>query len=551
MFLLLLPSFAFAQRLAVIPYKIANPTDNFTIEDGKEYAKLTAIAAALQKGIPLISHQSVEDAFKKLSLNSQRVITENDLVKIGQLSNAEFLIIGTLSKIKSNYKSDSVLYSMWHKKIISKSHVTSGSFFKLAEEEISEIFLEYPDKKEIFTDRQIDAVIMFDLSYKVAAEWESIKAGIKDFTDSISENWDIDTEISLIPFSDTKIADKYTGLKSAAAVSEKLNKFKPAGGNSGRSFGNALSYSIKNIPWRRKSEKLLIVLSNSEKIEGKFLDQHALTARVKKITINTISLGLMKWDAAEPFRQFSATGSGDHFVVSYHQRFYDENGNPSDLFYQGGRIFHAIAYDDVWKKGLFEDKKKKSSILDKPRSFLNEIYYDEKKYNIIPYTLSKNYSNIMQKSYLNKEQVEDNITAIFTGIGDNFSEKFSRSAYKKNIAKAQISDGKISLWIKIKDDQELDAIRNYESVRNFFPIGIIVKKSPNDPYGITFQQKYIVDFGDDYIPAMLKTSFNSIIKNSDYFTSTGLLNPPVWFVNIKIEKLENLRREYDIREIGK
>ncbi len=550
-FLLGISSFAYAQRLEVIPYKIANPTDNFTIDDGKEYAKLAALAAALRKGMPIISQQKVEDAFRRLSLNSQRVITEADLIKIGQMGNSEFILIGTLSKVKGNYISDSVLYSMWHRKIISKSRVSAGNFFKLAEEEISDIFFEYPDKNEIFHDRQIDAVIVLDLSYKIASEWESVKTGIKDFTDSISENWNIDTEISIIPFSDSRSSDKFTGLKSSAAVNKKLNILKPAGANSGKSFENALSYSVKNIPWRRKSEKILIVISNSEKIEGRFFDQYALTAKIKKIAVHTLSLGLIRWDEIEPFRQFSAAGAGEHYVVSYHQRFYDENGNPSDLFYQGGRVFHALVYDNTWKKGLFEDKKKKSSILDKPRPFLEEIYYDEKKHNIIPYTLSKYYSIITQKNFINKDQLEDNIVSILADIGDGFSVNFVKVKYKKPIAKAQISDGKISLWIKIKEDKELDIIKNNESGRNYFPLGIVVKKSPNDPYGITFQQKYIVEFENENIPEIIKTNLSNIIKNPDYYTSSGLFNPPVWFINVKTEKVENLRREYDIREMGK
>ena len=207
---------AFAQQeIEVIPYKIANPTDNFTIETGKEYAKLISIAASLSKDIIIIPHERVDRAFKSLSLNSQRVITEDDIIAIGRMGSADKVLIGTLSRAKNKYSSDSILYSLSDRKIISKSHVSSGSLFKLAEDEMNEIFFNSPKKNRILTERQVDAVILVDLSYKISTEWMFIQNGIKEFADAVSENWTLNTEINIVPFSDkyTEL-NKYSGLKS-------------------------------------------------------------------------------------------------------------------------------------------------------------------------------------------------------------------------------------------------------------------------------------------------------------------------------------------------
>jgi hypothetical protein len=545
---------AFAQQeIEVIPYKIANPTENFPIETGKEYAKLVSITAALNKDIIIIPHEKVNAAFKKLSLNSQLTITEEDLISIGNLGNADNILLGTLSKNKDQYSSDSILYSMKNKKIISKCHISSGNLFNLAEEETNEIFFNSPNKKRTMTDKQIDVVILVDLSYKISAEWVSVKNGIIEFTESVSENWTLNTEINIVPFSEKyNSLNKYSGLKSPQSINEKLKLLIPSGNSSAKDFQNALNYSIKNIPWRKNSEKILIIISNSENIKGKFFEQYALAAKAKKISINSISLGLIKDDALDTLKQIAVIGSGRHYSATYHQKTFNEKGNPVDVFFQDGRIFQSIIYDDSWKDGLFEENRRKQSIMQKPKSFLNEILYDEKKYNINPYNISQYYPALLQLNIVNKEKLENNIASIMQQICANFESAFTKSNNKKTISKVQISDGEISLVIQINNEKDLAALKKKVTFNRFFPLGVVVKKSSNEPYGISFYPDlYATGFEEEYIPDIIKTSINKIIKDPDYFISNGILTPPVWFLDIKVIKLENLKKDYDIRDLGR
>jgi hypothetical protein len=545
---------AFAQQeIEVIPYKITNPTDNFPVETGKEYAKLVSIAAAISKDILIIPHEKVDTAFKKLSLNSQLTITEDDLIAIGKMGKADNILLGTLSKAKGQYSSESILYSMKSRKIISKCNISSGNLFNLAEEETNEIFFNSPNKKRIITEKQVDAVILVDLSYKISAEWASVKSGIIEFSESVSENWTLNTEINIVPFSEKYSSlNKYSGLKSPQSINEKLKLLIPSGNSSANNFQNALNYSIKNIPWRRGSEKILIIISNSENIKGKYFEQHALAAKAKKIAINSISLGLVKEDALDTIKQFAVIGSGRHYSAAYHQRTFNEKGNPVDVFFQDGRIFQSMVFDDAWKNGLFEENRRKQSIIQKPKSFLNEILYDEKKYNINPYNISQYYPALLQINIINKEKLENNISSIMQGIGANFESAFAKSNNKKTISKVQISDGEISLVIQINDEKDLAVLKKKMPFNRYFPLGVVVKKSLNDPYEITFYPDlYCTGFEEEYIPDMIKTSINKIIKDPDYFISNGILTPPVWFLDVKVIKLENMKKDYDIRDIGK
>ena len=177
-------------------------------------------------------------------------------------------MIGTLSKSKGNYTTSSVLYSIRDKRIMSKSHYKSGSLFKLAEGELNQIFF------KTLRESHVDAAIVLDLSYKIAPEWESVKKGIINFTDVLSDNWSVDTSINILPFSDRySIPNKILHLNSNPELENKLKTIAPQGELSATNFKDVLDYSIKRMPWRRNSEKILILITNSDTGKSSFFEK--------------------------------------------------------------------------------------------------------------------------------------------------------------------------------------------------------------------------------------------------------------------------------------
>ncbi len=78
------------------------------------------------------------------------------------------------------------------------------------------------------------------------------------------------------------------------------------------------------------------------------------------------------------------------------------------------------------------------------------------------------------------------------------------------------------------------------------PLGVTVKKDPGSAYGITLVPT-VKDLTADYIPRCLATGLGDIVKRSDYYATRGLMYPPVWFVNLKIDNAERVRGGRDIR----
>ena len=105
--------------------------------------------------------------------------------------------------------------------------------FDLAEKEMNNIFFNIPNKTPEIIKSSVDAVILLDLSFKTAVEWESIKKGIKNFANAISHDWSIDTVINIFPVSDKYSASKkFTGIKSLPGLRKALSTLMPGGDKS-------------------------------------------------------------------------------------------------------------------------------------------------------------------------------------------------------------------------------------------------------------------------------------------------------------------------------
>lgn len=536
--------------VAVVPYKISNPSSDFNEDTGAEYAKLISIAAIVKKGIAFNSHSHVKAELKQLSLDPQRTITEDDLQMLGRSGTADYILTGTLSRSKGSYISHSILYQIREKTVISKSDVKAESLLKLAEKDMQDTFFSFPDDIVRINPGCIDAAFLIDMSYKTSKEWSSIRDSVKSFANAVSEDWSIDTNISIIPYSETYSPDKkIESASSLPQLNNSLKALKPAGSDSQRIFEKAVKYAAESLTWRRNSDRILIIISNSCRPDSSFIERYAVTAKNKRISVFTVSLGMLTKDSIEPLRQFSIIGRGLHFNASYHQRLFDIKGDPVDIFMEAGRLFYSEIHDKRWMEGLFEDNDiKKQSDLEKPVSYLNEIFYDEKKYNITPYTMVKYYPLLASKNIINSSQIEDNIEFIMNKIGNTYVYSTGTLKLKKPLAKVLISDGKTSLWIMIKDDKDLDFFKKQETVNFLFPLGVIIQKNANEPYGITFNYSYITDIPEEYIPGILMTSLNSIIEKPEHYMNQGLFTPPTWFVKVKVERVETFTPQKDIRD---
>jgi hypothetical protein len=185
----------------------------------------------------------------------------------------------------------------------------------------------------------------------------------------------------------------------------------------------------------------------------------------------------------------------------------------------------------------------------RPVSYLDEIFYDTLKYRIKPSNIAEQYPLISQAKIINRDKIENNIEYQMKKIGDASRKDSTGARTAGNFGKAMLTDGKITMWININTNEELEYFEKKQEAKFFFPLGVSVQSSQGEAYGINFNPAfYITNLSNEYIPEMLKTGMKKIVDSPDEYMSNGLFRPPVWFIDVRVDMVERYNKIYDVRE---
>jgi hypothetical protein len=547
-FLSLLCAAALRAEIAVIPYKIDNPSSDFPETTGGEYSRLLAVASILAKeDIEVTPPRDIDIDLEKMKLSSQDVITKDDLALLGKTYRIDYILLGVLSRGGGTYRSESLLYSVRDGKIIIRVRVADKDLFRLAEKEIREALVTFPNKQPRRGRdggwSATDVLFLLDMSYQMSRDWASVKSAVIGHAARLIDTLRLDTRVYVVPFSD-RISNP-TGsvsVNSITALTGDLDKLKPAGGAGAEDFMKAMQYSVGGVRWRAEADKAIIIISNSN-ISPRGVEKYGHTARKKGIAVSAISLGGIPGDQSEALGRLATVSGGHHAHAAYHQKLYDAAGEAVEVYMENGRLFKSRVPDGEWEKGLFETTGS-GRHYGKPKSFADEVFYEGKKFSVTPYTLPQGYTQITMERIINQEEWESNIGRLVPAVSKKGSGR--RTAGRTLSGKALVSDGKISLWIMVHDDDFMNYFLDKQKTGHVSPIGVIVKKDPGSPYGITLVPA-VKELTADYIPRCLATGLGDIVKRSEYYSTRGLMYPPVWFVNVKIDNAEKIRGSKDIR----
>lgn len=144
---------------------------------------------------------------------------------------------------------------------------------------------------------------------------------------------------------------------------------------------------------------------------------------------------------------------------------------------------------------------------------------------------------------MQKEPLQNNLADIILSMQSGLS-KSSGTAFSGRVL---LSDGKISFWVKVKDQKMLDIFEKHAASGFYLKTGFNIKKSDADAYGIELTP-VTTDISADYIPDLAKTTLTDIVKNREFFMTKGIGSPPVWFVEVKVENIERYDIKIDVRD---
>ena len=320
---------------------------------------------------------------------------------------------------------------------------------------------------------------------------------------------------------------------------EQLGSLQPAGAPDMNRFMSVLNHTIRNLKWRSGSAREIVIITNSN-LTGIFMsEKYASEAKKRNIKITVISCGRVTGEFGDIERLPELTG-GLNFSVSYHQTVHDAQGGKHELYLQRGRVFHSISLYRPWRNGVLVSVNKNPKYVKVPDT-IEEIYLA--KNTVTPGKMAQVYSDNEHVRLLEKEHLQNNIGDIIESV----QSSFTKASVSANYGKALISDGKISMWVRVKDNKIMQDFVKNEGRGFYTKVGVVVRESKSGEYGFELTP-VITGVTADYIPDGCRATLKDFIKKPDKYSSTGAGYPPVWFIDVKIENCESYESNRDIRD---
>ena len=537
-----------AAELAVIPYRIGNPSTDFPESTGKEYSRIIAVASIiLKEDVEVTPPREIEADLDRMKISPQDIVTKDDLDLLGRTRRIDYFLTGDLSRKGGKYVSESVLYSVREGRVVARASVDDGDLLGLAGRDVREALVPFRNVKasrEQDAGAAEDVLFLLDTSYLMSADWPSVKEAVTGYASELIDSRRADTRVYIVPFSDRDAyAASSVSVNSIASVRSELDRLKPAGSAGAEQFVRSLKYALNSVRWRQGG-RTMIIISNSS-FASRDVETYAVAARTKGIRIHAISLGRIAGEGSEVLDRIASAGGGMHEHVAYHQRLYNAGGEPVEAYMENGRLFRSTGPDRDWKNGLFKpgSRERRSGT---PKSFLEEIFFSErdKARAITPYGLPDAFVRITMERIINQGPLESNLDVLVRRSALPSSDRGpSRAAAGRVLA----SDGKVSFWMDVPDGAFMEYFESRQKAGSMVLLGVTVKKNPASTYGVSLVPR-VRGLSGDLVPQSLRAGLADIVKKPDYYSTRGVSYPPVWFVSVRIESAERGRPREDIRD---
>lgn len=532
-------------EIAVIPYKVNNPSADFPESTGRDYARLVALAAILAKEkIEITSPREIDIDLERMKLDPGGQITGEDLDLLGRTRRIEYFLLGSLSRVKGRFRSESVLYSVRDGKVVARSREEADDLFALAGREAGEalsLFKNRERPREAYGGG-MDVLFLVDLSYAMNRDWAAVKNAITGLASTLVDTRRMDTRIYLVPFADRIVHPAGSvSANSITSVRNELDRLKPAGGAGADSFVRSLRYAIGTARWRTDADKLMVIISNSG-FASRMAEEYGSRARKKGITIHAVSLGSVPGEKSEVLDRLAEIGSGTHAHAAYHQKLYGPGGESVEVYMENGRFFMSRFPDAGWKRGLYQSGGPRG-YYGKPKSFIQEIIYSDRKDTATPYTMGAAYTRNTMDRIINSEPLESNVDLLLERI---VKKARGRDTVPADAGRALCTDGSVSFWITAPDSDVMACFIRARREGAVVSLGVTVRKDAGSPYGISLMP-VATGISADYIPGSVLVRLGDLARRGEYYRTHGLSRPPVWFVRVTVDRTERARGGGDIR----
>ncbi|HOO71382.1 MAG TPA: vWA domain-containing protein [Spirochaetota bacterium] len=542
LFMMLAGASAVFAETAILPYRIINSSNSFTESTGSEYARIMYVTALTKKKVAIASPESIEMDIENLHLGP--TITDEEVRLLGKTRQFDYVLAGSLTKIRDSFLSRTRIYSVQDRRIIFEFENRAADLFRLAVLDVQDAFATSENARRSNTDKLVDIAVLMDLSYPVKNELNALREGLHDFFRSLCDSSGYDSRICLIPFSDKISVGNISVTNNAMTFKKILDELKPAGKSGNRELSAAFRHALKNLRWRSNSERIIIAVLNSDITHSIELENHAYSADKMRIPVYAVLCERVSPNGSKAIKRITEMTGGSNFHVTYHRTFINSGGERGELFLERGRLFYSPMYTSSWKQGILQEDPMNPAFLRFDEKY-EEISEKTEPATIKTDTMVPLYQRVASDIVVKSENLENNISPVFDSVLNRFTA--SSLSTKHSLARVLLSDGKVSFWAGISDKKILNYLTKKEQQKYFFTLGVLLSENNNDSYGLSIAPA-LTEISSVDIPAAAKTNMTEIIMNKKKYLSPGIASLPLWFVSVKVEDIVLTKEIEDIRE---
>lgn len=539
--LISIPAGVFAQT-AILPYEIVNPSREFNEKTGKDYARILYLSARLSKKIVIDSPDSIEIDIARMKFG--RTITQDELELLGRTRHVDYILAGSLAKSGSEYISRSRLYSVHDGKVILDSAVSASSLMSLAEKETREVFATFEGHDLPPGRKAIDLVFLIDSAFNIKSDWPAVKTGIIEFSRTVTDTMSMDSSIYVIPFSRSHGLEKViVARNSLHSLQAGLDGIVPAGKSSNDDFEKSMKYALRNIQWRDQAEKVIIIVTNGNYENSIELETYAYSASKSGIILFSLLGGNVTDKTLGVMRSLSAPTGGETFTITYHRDIINARGEKRHLFLERGRLFYSQYSRPEWRKGIIKKDPRNPSCEIADENY-SEVIASGDHGAVKPETMSAVYQSRGGDPVLKEGTLESSTERVFDAVPDNFQKKYQGA--NRSLARVLVSDGSASVWITVYEKALMKYLAVSERKKHFFILGLSLQGDDKETYGVKCVPR-LYDVRQADVPEMLSVKLGLLLSQKEQFMDAGLSAPPVWFVNVRVERIHSADKRRDVR----
>lgn len=526
-FFLILLSFSniFAAELAVIPYRVERLGGALPRDAGGEYAKYIGIASINGRKLSLYKQYQLKRDLKSMGISATSKLTLDECALICQRRMLSHLVSGTVYATEDGFAARSFLYSASHNSVIAKSYVKADSLGKLAEADVKSLF-QFDMASRRNDEVSVDSVIMLDTSFNMADEISSVKKGlVEHYTPLFSER--PSTQVYLQTYNSSERIPAPVRISGPVQLKKSLEAVNVRGGNSNQAFEGALSSMLSNVSWRRSSQKYAVFVVNSPIEQSAQFVKYANRAKTRGISCHIIAGARVTSDSSTVYSGIASQTGGSFMELTYHQLFRDQGNAENHLYYNSGRLYSSALAIRSWKE--------EGGLTGVKQQFVSG--------SVSPYKLEKFYREKMEGIVVSRDTLQNNadyqISSLYT--------KYSRGGSDSLAGRVLFEELGTSLWADVKSRELFTSFTRLKDAGTSFLLGVRLVPDGRSPYNFSFHpEMYLADLGVDDVPADLVVSLKKITATPEYYASSGFLEPPLWFVNVKAVELKEYAQSVDI-----